>query len=743
MNEGRWYPTSTLLPNGQVVITSGLRRDGSGTINPDVNVFTPNPSPTGTGTITTVNQKVFNLYPHQFVVRDGKMLVAGPFTGDVGLLNPSGWTWSSVPPLRANHYYGSAVLLPDGPSGSSKVMVISGDQQASTEVIDEENLGAGWSNRAPLPVHRRNANSVLTPDGALITIGGNGTDNFDAPRFEALRYNPAANTWTELAPQAEPRGYHSTALLLPDGRIVSAGDDGPAGGGGQSDEIEIFSPPYLFAGARPTISSAPDQIGFGAQFTVGSPNTDIASAVLVAPGATTHANDMHQRLVPLVMSPVTGGYALTGPPSANVAPPGYYMLFLVNGQGVPSVAKFVRLAAGAPPPPDTTPPTVAVSAPAPGATVSGTATPVSATASDDVGVVGVQFTLDGANLGAEDTSAPYSVSWNTTTASNGAHTLRAIARDASNSTTSAPVERHRLQHRPAVGHRPGGRLRLRGDDRRDRHRLLARRQPRHDRRRRRPHRRRKDRPRDRLRRGQRLRLGGRRQQPRSHHRDDHRGLGAAGHRQLLAHHDPEGEAGRPGLLALRQLLQLPAPGRDRHRRRHRPPCRDRPGAHRRHLDPPGGHLRQRPAAPVQERRPGGPERGHRRHPGLGQPAADRRQRHLGRVHRRAHRRGADLQPRPVGRRDHHRHDHARRRGRTPAARRHAPHGERQLPGRWRERPGHHPGQRHRRRQRGRGRGPVHPRRGQPGRRGHQRPLLGELEHDDDGQRPPCPSRDRP
>ncbi len=475
MNEGRWYPTSTLLPNGQVVITSGLRRDGSGTINPDVDVFTPNPSPTGTGTITTVNQKVFNLYPHQFVVRDGKVLVAGPFTGDVGLLNPSGWTWSTVPPLRANHYYGSAVLLPDGPSGSSKVMIISGDQQASTEVIDEENLGAGWSNRAPLPVHRRNANSVLTPDGALITIGGNGTNNFDAPRFEALRYNPAANTWTELAPQAEPRGYHSTALLLPDGRIVSAGDDGPAGGGGQSDEIEIFSPPYLFAGARPTISSAPDQIGFGAQFTVGTPNTDIASAVLVAPGATTHANDMHQRLVPLVMSPVTGGYALTGPPSANVAPPGYYMLFLVNGQGVPSVAKFVRLAAGAPPPPDTTPPTVAVSAPAPGATVSGTATPVSATASDDVGVVGVQFTLDGANLGAEDTSAPYSVSWNTTTASNGTHTLRAIARDASNSTTSAPVERHRLQHRPAAGHRPGGRLRLRGDHRRDRHRLLGRR----------------------------------------------------------------------------------------------------------------------------------------------------------------------------------------------------------------------------------------------------------------------------
>jgi Concanavalin A-like lectin/glucanases superfamily/Galactose oxidase-like, Early set domain/Bacterial Ig domain len=161
--------------------------------------------------------------------------------------------------------------------------------------------------------------------------------------------------------------------------------------------------------------------------------------VLVAPGATTHANDMHQRLVPLTMTPATGGLTLTAPAAAAIAPPGYYMLFLLNTQGIPSVAKLVRLTTGPPPPPDTTPPTVSVSAPAAGATVSGT-TPVNATAADNVAVAGVQFTLDGANLGAEDTSAPYSVSWNTTTATNGAHALRAIARDSStNATTSDPV----------------------------------------------------------------------------------------------------------------------------------------------------------------------------------------------------------------------------------------------------------------------------------------------------------------
>ena len=300
MREGRWYPTATQLPNNQVVITSGRTRDGSGT-NPDVEVFTPNPDPTKVGTITYVGEKFLGLYPRQHVVKDGRVLVSGaswPGAAPTGLLNPATWTWSSVPSLASAHVLGGGVLLPSGPDGSSRVMVIAGDSN-TTEVLDTTNLAAGWSFRASLPQTRRNANSVLTPDGAIITIGGNGANNFDSPRFEALRYDPAANTWTELAPQAESRAYHSTAVLLPDGRIVSAGDDGPTGGGGQSDEIEVFSPPYLFQSARPTITSAPAQIGFGAQFTVGSAETNVTSAVLVAPGATTHTNDMHQRLVRL------------------------------------------------------------------------------------------------------------------------------------------------------------------------------------------------------------------------------------------------------------------------------------------------------------------------------------------------------------------------------------------------------------------------------------------------------------
>jgi Domain of unknown function (DUF1929) len=366
MNDGRWYPTSTLLPDGRVVITSGFSADGSGRINTDVELFTPSPDRTKPGTITTVGSHSFNLYPFQFVLRDGRVLIAGPFRSDHALLDPATWDWDALPALQGDHYYGSAVLLPDGPSGSSKVMVIGGDGQTSTEVIDAENLGAGWKLRKPLPEARRNANSVLTADGAIITIGGNGLNNYEEPRFEALRYDPAADTWSHLAAQQEERGYHSTALLLPDGRILSAGDDGPDGGGGASDEIEVFSPPYLFKGARPAIMSAPDEVGYGAAFSVTTSGEAPARAVLMAPGATTHANDMHQRLVALAMTPGGAGrIELTSPANRAIAPPGYYELVLVSAAGVPSEARFLRLGddaveVPAPPPAGGAGPTVPV-----------------------------------------------------------------------------------------------------------------------------------------------------------------------------------------------------------------------------------------------------------------------------------------------------------------------------------------------------------------------------------------------
>jgi hypothetical protein len=178
---------------------------------------------------------------------------------------------------------------------------------------------------------------VMTPNGTIIGIGGNQKGNFDLPVYSALNYDPQTNTWTTLASQIERRGYHSSAVLLPDGRILSAGDTGAQGGG---NTMEIFSPPYL-AAPQPTITDAPSQVANGGTFTITTPDTT-SRAVLMAPGAATHTVDFTARNIPLATTAGAGMITATAP-SANVAAPGYYMLFLVDSSGTPSVASWVHI----------------------------------------------------------------------------------------------------------------------------------------------------------------------------------------------------------------------------------------------------------------------------------------------------------------------------------------------------------------------------------------------------------------
>ncbi len=270
--------------------------------------------------------------------------------------------------MSKRRIWGTAVPLPGGTGGSTKIMALGGStfeetlpSNATTEVYDEAKPELGWQTAPSLNIGRGHANTVLLPDGSMVEVGGGvGRDNtYGSPLHAATEdqkqvelWDPLTGAWRLGPAQRENRAYHSTALLLPDGRVMSAGDEWHGAGGATgtgaaaSDTVEIYEPPYLFKGPRPTIGSAPSTIKVGASFGVETPDTNVSRAVLVAPGSVTHSVDMNQRLIPLALTPRTGCVDLAAPPNANAAPPGYYMLFLINDQGVPSVAKFVKLRAG-------------------------------------------------------------------------------------------------------------------------------------------------------------------------------------------------------------------------------------------------------------------------------------------------------------------------------------------------------------------------------------------------------------
>jgi hypothetical protein len=199
--------------------------------------------------------------------------------------------------------------------------------------------GARWTEATPMPAGRSHMNVVQVPDGSAYVIGGSGRGLRVDPRHRTLRYDPATGRWRYLAAQAPRRAYHSTALLLPDGRIMSAGDN--AAGGGQA-LVDFYSPPYLFKGPRPRITFAPRRVAPGRRFTVRARGPRATRAVLMAPAATTHANDMNARHVELPVRRTARGLVATAP-TRNQAPPGYYMLFVLEPGGVPSVARWVRV----------------------------------------------------------------------------------------------------------------------------------------------------------------------------------------------------------------------------------------------------------------------------------------------------------------------------------------------------------------------------------------------------------------
>lgn len=340
---GRYYPTSTRLADGRVVITAGTELDGV-TRNPDVEVYTPPAAGTNVGTLKLVGPPhPTTTYPHQMVMPNGSMLqVAG---NGAFLLDPTTWNWSRLPKMPARAGAGSShLMLPGGPAGSQRVMVagglVGGVAQTSAETFDLSHRAAGWKLGPAMPTARSHMNLVQVPDGSAYGIGGNGAGLRNLPETTTMHYNPGTGRWKNMAVQTVRRAYHSTALLLPDGRIMSAGDNETGGG---LQQIDFYKPPYLFRGPRPKISKAPRRLVYGGRFAIRTTGPAPTRAVLMAPGATTHANEMNARYVPLKVTRTATGLSAVAPRRARIAPPGYYMLFVLNAKGVPSVAKWVRV----------------------------------------------------------------------------------------------------------------------------------------------------------------------------------------------------------------------------------------------------------------------------------------------------------------------------------------------------------------------------------------------------------------
>ncbi len=349
MKYPRWYPTLVTLGDGSVVAMGGNQ-------TPTTPATIPERYTNGIWTELTGASRSLPLYPRAFVEpKNGAIFVAGP-TATSLFLNPSGsGSWSNGPAMAVkDRTYGSAVML------DTKVLYVGGGggnncpgnlPQRTAEIIDLAAASPAWTPVASLAIGRRQTTAVILADGTVLVTGGTsqcGFTNEAGAVFAAELWNPAAGSagaWSTMANASVVRVYHSTTVLLPDGRVLSSGS-GDGAGVTQQLSYEIFSPPYLFKGARPTYNLSSSRIRYGVPFNVSTPNAAaIRKVTLIRLASSTHAFDMGERLNTLTFHAAADGQSLTvTPPAAGrLAPPGPYMLFIINDKGVPSVAQTLLL----------------------------------------------------------------------------------------------------------------------------------------------------------------------------------------------------------------------------------------------------------------------------------------------------------------------------------------------------------------------------------------------------------------
>jgi hypothetical protein len=402
MVAGRWYPTAVALPDGSVVAYTGQPAV------PDTEIMSPlgyvprvisggrrqiggidNPQRSFPGMFLVPGGRMFYV-PTAFSYAGGTQAQVEDQLGNTMSFrvtnaesNPPVGIWEDhgIRPTRMLRQEGTGVLL--SPAQAGRIALIGGGWNGTTsqtlvEILETQGASPTWVSGGEMHYSRVNVNAVLLPDRKVLIFGGTGGDKWEANmandqrRFTAeiwdptVPFNPAdpSAAFTETGEMHRARMYHSGGLLLPDGRVLVAGGEDNLGpnadgigpqpgervGGSSQRTMEYYEPPYMFNGTRPTITSIGEtggldgEIHYGGAFTITTPNNDIAIVALMKPGAITHHTDTEQRHVPLVFWAVPGGYRAQVVSDAAAAPPGCYMVWIVDTQGRPwQRASFVRL----------------------------------------------------------------------------------------------------------------------------------------------------------------------------------------------------------------------------------------------------------------------------------------------------------------------------------------------------------------------------------------------------------------
>jgi N-acetylneuraminic acid mutarotase len=337
MANGRWYPTATMLANGEVLVIAGTNQQGVNVMVPEVRTTS------GTWRQLTGASRALPYFPRDFLAPNGSVFYAGELQQTYYLNTTGTGSWTYVADrVQANRLYGAAVMYRPG-----KILYAGGgDPPTSTaEVIDLNAATPQWRAVASMVNKRQQLNLTMLPDGRVLATGGTSAPGFSNPSggvHPAEVWDPVSEQWSTWSSNVVTRVYHSGVVLLPDGRLLSTGS---GDGAGVPDEQngEIFEPPYLFQGPRPTITAVSSQWKYNQKITLTTPDAaNITTVSLIRLMSTTHAHDMNQRYSQVGFTRKAGALTLTAPAVKNRVPPGHYMLFILIG-GIPSVARIIHI----------------------------------------------------------------------------------------------------------------------------------------------------------------------------------------------------------------------------------------------------------------------------------------------------------------------------------------------------------------------------------------------------------------